>query len=90
MKKAFITIINLIFLAMTINNINASSKIRTEDLDLDYFEQTVIGQLRDAYTWAGVLERVMAEDGYVPPIRPKEELRQAFAKLGAGDIRYRL
>jgi hypothetical protein len=85
MKKTFF-IINLIILAMTISNSNASSKVRVEDLDLDYFKETVKGQLWESYTWAGVLEGEMDKDGYVPPKKPKAELREAFAALGRREV----
>jgi hypothetical protein len=86
MKKLFTIIINFMFLAMTLNNTNASPKVKTEDLDLPYFRETVWGQLRDAYIWAGVLEGEMDKDGYKPEKRPKKELREAFTALGRGEV----
>ena len=88
MKNTFIiTILTLILVTTMPKDSEATDKIKVEDLDLDYFEQTIREQLHATEFWVGIMEKEMEKDGHVPEVKPSEELKKAVRALGKGDIK---
>lgn len=70
---------------MAVKDSSKSSKVKIEDLDLEYFRFTVEEQLSNAFSWAGILEVDIKKNGDFMLIMPQLEVRIAFISLSKGD-----